>query len=93
MKRFPTRTLAALLLTAGACAPATDVGLTTNESIVANCQKVADVSASDSLSPQDARVALSDAARAKGGNYVLLANDAARKGAAYRCEMPRTASK
>jgi hypothetical protein len=93
MKRFPTRTLAALLLAAGACAPVTDVGLTTNESLVANCQKVADVSASDSLSPQAARVALSDAARAKGGNYVLMANDTARTGAAYRCEMPKTASK
>ncbi|HEY7112031.1 MAG TPA: hypothetical protein VIA45_03780 [Thermoanaerobaculia bacterium] len=93
MKRFPFRILAGLLLTAGACAPVADVGLTTNDSVVANCQKVADVSASNSLSPQDARVALSDAARAKGGNYVLMANDTARAGTAYRCEMPKTASK
>ena len=93
MKRFPTRTLAALLLSAGACTPVADVGLTTNESIVANCQKLADVSASESLSPQAARVALSDAAREKGANYVLIANDTARTGTAYKCEMPKTASK
>jgi hypothetical protein len=93
MKRSPIPVLAALLLTAGACTPVADVGLTTNESVVANCQKVGDVTASDSLSPEAARVALSDAARSKGGNYVLMANDAARTGTAYQCGMPKTASK
>jgi hypothetical protein len=95
MKRFPSRILAAMVLvgSAAACTQNTEVGVTTSESVVAGCQKVGDVAVKDSTPPHEVNPALSDAARAKGANYVLVAPGGARTGTAYRCEMPKTASK
>jgi hypothetical protein len=94
MKRFLSLVLAAAAIPGlAACTSTTDVGLTTSESVVAGCQKVGDVSAREQTTPQQARLELSDAARHKGANYVLVASDEARTGAAYRCENKKTASR
>jgi hypothetical protein len=91
MKRFPSLVLAAAALAGlAACASTTDVGVTTSEALVAGCQKVGDVSVEEQTTPQQARVELSDAARHQGANYVLVASDDARTGAAYRCENNKT---
>ena len=92
MKRFLGRGLAVALLigTAVACSQNAfeTVGVTKSEAIVSGCQKVGDV-AVDANTP-DSKVSeeLSDAARSKGANYVLVASDGARTGSAYRCGMP-----
>jgi hypothetical protein len=95
MKRFFTRTLApaAFAAISTACSHYADVGVTTSESLVAGCQKVADVSVKDSVPPQQVKTALSDAARAKGANYVVVASEDAHAGAAYRCEGKPVASR
>lgn len=95
MKRFFSRILAAAALAAisAACSSYTDVGVTTSESLVAGCQKVADVSVKDSIPPQQVKTALSDAARAKGANYVVVASEGAHTGTAYRCEGKGVASR
>jgi hypothetical protein len=94
MKGFPIRLLVApLLVGCGACAQYSDVGVTTSSSLVNGCQKVADVSVADSTPPADVTRALSDAARAKGANFVLVASDGARTGEAYACTGPKVASK
>ncbi|MGE5276075.1 MAG: hypothetical protein ACM3SU_03690 [Acidobacteriota bacterium] len=94
MKRFPARFLGfTLLIGSAACAPYTSVGVTASESVVSGCQKVGDVAASPSAAPNEVNGALSDAARAKGANYVLVASDGARAGTAYRCSMPTAASR
>ena len=97
MKGLPVRSLAATLLIAGAAACSTNAslpvgGVTTSESIVAGCQKVGDVNAGDSTAPADVNTTLSNEARSKGANYVLIASDGARQGTAYRCEAPKIAS-
>ncbi len=94
MKRSPLRFLGfTLLVGSAACAPYMNVGVTASESIVSGCEKVGDVAASPSTAPNEVNAALSDAARAKGANYVLVASDGARTGTAYRCSMPKTASR
>jgi hypothetical protein len=94
MKRFLSLVLAVAALGGfAACTSNTDVGVTTSEALVAGCQKVGDVSVKEQTTPQQARVELSDAARHQGANYVLVASDDARTGAAYRCENKKTASR
>jgi hypothetical protein len=81
------------VLACAACTQYADVSLTTTESLVAGCQKVADVSVKDSVAPADVNKLLSDEAREKGANYVLVASQGARTGAAYSCQGPKVASK
>ena len=94
MKRSPLRFLGlTLLIGSAACAPYTTVGVTASESVVSGCEKVGEVAANPATAPRDVDNALSDAARAKGANYVLVASDGARTGTAYRCSMPTAASR
>ena len=94
MKRWSIRILGTTLaLALSACAAPTEVGLTTTDAVVAGCQKVGEVAVGDVVAPHDVHNALSDAARKEGANYVLLAQDGARSGAAYRCEGPKVAAK
>jgi hypothetical protein len=67
-------------------------GVTSSPSIVAGCQNVGDVAVAENTPPNEVNSALSDAARSKGANYVLVASDGARSGAAYRCEAPKVES-
>jgi hypothetical protein len=78
-----------LLVAAAACAPYADVGLTTSQAAVSGCQKVGDVAAKDGTPNAEVHGELSDAARREGANFVLIASDDARSGAAYKCEGPR----
>ena len=94
MKRLLSRVLAAAALTLSSfCAPHADIGVTTSESFVAGCQKVGDVSVKESTPPQQVNIALSDAARKQGANYVLVASEGARSGEAYRCQAKEMASR
>ena len=94
MNRFPIRLVAAALLVGcGACAPYKDVGVTTSDSLVSGCQKVADITAKTSTPDAEVKRELSDEARAKGANYVLIASDGARNGTAYSCQGPTVATK
>jgi len=94
MKRYSIGFLAAAIsIAAAACAPYTNVGVTTSESLVSGCEKVGDVAVSSSTAPAEVNSALSDAARAKNANYVLVASDGARAGTAYRCTVPQVGSR
>jgi len=82
-------------LVAGACAQNgfQTVAVTKDPSVVASCQKVDDlkvqqVKASDQLSDVEAQQHLTNMARAKGANYLLITSDDGRQGTAYRCSMP-----
>jgi hypothetical protein len=66
------------------------VGVTKDASLVAGCEDLGGVSVSKSTPNEDVVLALSDKARAKGANYVLVSADGAREGSAYRCGMPST---
>ncbi len=90
MKRFPVRFFAAAIFIgcSAACTPYVNVGVTTSASLVTGCEKVGDVAVSPSTAPAEVNSALSDAARAKGANYVVVPEEGARTGAAYRCQMP-----
>ena len=84
---------AAAALALSACTATTDVGLTTTEAVVSGCQKVGDVGVGEAVPPREVNSRLSDEARREGANYVLLAQDGARQGAAYKCEGPKVAAK
>ncbi len=97
MNGLPVRSLAATLLIAGAAACSMNSslpegGVTKSESLVSGCQKVGEVSAGDNTAPADVNTTLSNEARSKGANYVLISSDGARQGTAYRCEAPKIAS-
>ncbi len=64
------------------------VGITKDASLVAGCEDVGGVSVSPSTRNEDVILDLSQRAKAKGANYVLVAADGAREGSAYRCGMP-----
>jgi hypothetical protein len=64
------------------------VGVTKDASLVAGCEELGGVSVSKSTPNEDVVLTLSDKARAKGANYVLVSADGAREGSAYRCGMP-----
>ncbi len=94
MKRLLSGALAAAAITvSSSCAPYADIGVTTSESLVAACQKVGDVSVKESTPPHQVNIALSDAARKQGANYVLVASEGARSGEAYRCQAREMASR
>ena len=94
MTRFPIRiaagmSLAFLAVTAACTQNAfTPVAITTNDAVVAGCQKVGDVDAKTTTASPDINDELTEAARRQGANYVLLASEGARSGAAYRCATP-----
>jgi len=94
MTRFPVRVGAvvslALLAGTAACTQNafTSVAITTNEALVAGCQKVGQVDAKTTTASPDVNDELTAAARREGANYVVLASEGARTGAAYRCETP-----
>jgi len=68
------------------------VGVTKDASLVAGCENLGDVAVSPNTRSEDVLYALSLKAKAKGANYVLVASDGAREGAAYRCQMPSHAT-
>jgi len=69
------------------------VAVTKNPSVVESCEKVADVSArKGQFDDSDAQTQLIRAAQSKGANTLLIADDTAEKGTAYRCAMPSLAS-
>jgi hypothetical protein len=93
MARFPLRNAAGVLALAVmlACASSQPVGVTKSSELVASCEKVGDVSADKYTKDDDVLRVLSENARSKGANYVLVAEDGARSGAAYRCATPPVA--
>jgi len=94
MKGLPIRLLAAAFLVGSvACTQYADVGVTTSQALVSGCQKVADVTAKNGTPDAEVNRSLSDEARAKGANYVLVASDGARTGEAYACSGPKVATK
>jgi hypothetical protein len=97
VKRISLGILAAASLVIGGVACSQNsfdsVAVTKNPSVVEGCEKVADVTArKGQFDDSDAQTQLTRAAQAKGANTVLIANDAADKGTAYRCAMPSLAS-
>ena len=97
MKKISLGLVAAAGLALGAAACSQNsfgtVAVTKDPSAVSGCEKVADVSASAGrFDDSTAQTQLTRAAQAKGANTLLVANDAADKGTAYRCSMPSVAS-
>ena len=97
MKRISLGILAAASLAIGAVACTQNsfdsVAVTKDPSVVAGCEKVADISVrKGQFDESSAETQLTRAAQAKGANTVLIADAAADKGTAYRCEMPSLAS-
>jgi hypothetical protein len=93
MVRFPLKGVAgvcALGMTL-ACASSQPVGVTKSSDLVAGCEKVGEVSADRYTRDDDVVRVLSESARSKGANMVLLTADGARSGAAYRCATPPVA--
>jgi hypothetical protein len=69
------------------------VGLTKDAAVVANCQKLDEVSVKASTPADQVDEALSNAARSKGANYVLVQSGSGdRTGTAYRCAAPAVAT-
>lgn len=96
MKKMSFGILAAASLAIGATACSSSsfesVAVTRSASVVAGCEKVAEISARPGqFDESDAQTQLTRAAQAKGANTVLLASDSTDKGTAYRCSMPSVA--
>ncbi|HTY42268.1 MAG TPA: hypothetical protein VMH79_10380 [Thermoanaerobaculia bacterium] len=89
-------TAAALTLGAAACSSTSgfqSVAVTKNPSVVASCEKIAEVKAKPgAFDESDIQTQLTRAAQNRGANTVLLASDDANKGTAYKCSMPELAS-
>ena len=65
------------------------IAVTRNASVVASCEKVADLSvAPGRFDNSDAALQLQREAREKGANTLLVASEDAKNGTAYRCAMP-----
>ena len=92
MKRLVGYGLAVAFLigTAAACSQNAfePVRVTTTEAVVSGCQKIGDIAVNTATPEPEVIDQLSNEARSKGANYVLVAKDGARSGVAYRCEMP-----
>jgi uncharacterized Zn finger protein (UPF0148 family) len=88
LTRYGIAVLAGSTLLAAACTTVGAVGITKTEAVVAGCEKVGDVSIDAKTPETDVNNALSDAARRKNANYVVVASDGARAGSAYRCSAP-----
>jgi hypothetical protein len=96
MQKF-SGVLAAASLALGAAACASNgfapVAITKSPTAVASCEKVGDISVkAGGRTQEDATTLLTREARDKGANTVLVAEDNADKGTAYRCSMPSMAS-
>ena len=97
MSRFPLAILAAAALaTAAGCASSDkgfeNIAMTRDASVVASCEKLADLTAVPGRFDQtDAELQLQREAREKGANTVLVSDAEGRAGVAYRCSMPAVA--
>ena len=92
MKRIALGSLAAAALF-GAAACASDgfapVAVTTSPSVVASCEKIADITvAAGRFDDTDVQTQMTRETRSKGGNTVLVASQEATTGTAYRCASP-----
>ena len=69
------------------------IAMTRDSSVVAGCEKVADLQARPgTFDNTDAETQLQRAAREKGANTVLVSDADAGAGVAYRCAMPSVTS-
>ncbi|MET0619373.1 MAG: hypothetical protein ABW056_03790 [Thermoanaerobaculia bacterium] len=96
MSRFSLSILAAAgLVVAAGCASEhgfENIAMTRDASVVASCEKVADLSAVPGRFDQtDAELQLQREAREKGANTVLVSDAEGHSGVAYRCSMPAVA--
>ena len=83
----------ALVLSACAQNGFQPIAVTKDPSVVASCQKlddvkVEDIKADEKLSNVEAQQQLTNMARSKGANYLLISDESARQGTAFRCSMP-----
>jgi len=85
--------VAVVLATAVACASSEPVSVTKTASVVQGCQKVGDVAVDEKTPASVVTIELVDAARLKGANTVLVTDDGARNGTAYRCTTPTVAQR
>ena len=96
MKRFSLGLLAAASVAAAAgCSQNAfePIAVTENASVVASCEKVADISVVPGrFDNSDAALQLQRRAREKGANTLLVASEDATSGVAYRCAMPSAAA-
>jgi hypothetical protein len=68
------------------------IAMTRDASVVASCEKVADIQARPgTFDDTDAETQLQREARQKGANTVLISDADAQAGVAYRCAMPSVA--
>jgi len=95
MTRFSVQgpSVAVALATLVACASSEPVSVTKTAAVVQGCQKVGDIAVDEKTPASVVTIELADAARLKGANTVLVADDAARSGAAYRCSTPTVAQR
>ena len=97
MSRFSVSILAAAALAATAGCASSDksfenIAMTRDASVVASCEKLADLTAVPGRFDQtDAELQLQREAREKGANTVLVSDAEGRAGVAYRCSMPAVA--
>ena len=82
----------ALAAVATGCASSTPVGVTKSEALVAGCSKLGEVSVDKKTPDFEVTDALAAEARKQNGNYVVVAEDGARQGVAYRCTSPAIAA-
>jgi hypothetical protein len=64
------------------------IAVTQSASVVASCEKVADITIKPNGLETDNASLLQRKAREKGANTLLVASNDATSGTAYRCEMP-----
>jgi hypothetical protein len=89
-----TRAISLLLSAAVASASlrcatsARQVGITKNPQLVANCQSVGEVNIGTRVAPDEIDHALANEGRKKDADYVVVHEDGARTGTAYRCANP-----
>lgn len=92
MKRIALGALAAAALVgAAACSQNgfAPVAITTSPSVVASCEKIADIEvAAGRFDQTDVETQMTREVRSKGGNTVLVASEDSTTGTAYRCTTP-----
>ena len=92
MKRIAIASLAAATLVGAAACSSNGfapVAVTTSPSVVASCEKIADVTvAAGRFDRTSVETQMTREVRNKGGNTVLVASENATTGTAYRCASP-----
>jgi len=83
----------ASITSAAGCASSAPVGITKSDAIVSGCQKIGDVAVDKKLREDQVNDALSAEARKQGANYVVVSEDGAHAGTAYRCSTPAVAAR